>query len=121
LKYFLLFTIIKPPVTLDITLSLPVEKIEKSPNDHKCLSLNLLHKQCAQSSMINILFFSAISMIFFISEAFQKVCCIIITLVFFVIFFFKSFVSNQRVFPSISEYITFAQLCITEFVTDIQV
>jgi len=102
-------------------LSLHVEKIEKSQKFHNLIPSSLLHKLCAQSSIINIFFNLANLTISFILAAFQKVCCTIITLVFFVILFFNSFISNHKLFFSISEYFILAQVCITAFDTDTHV
>jgi hypothetical protein len=73
-KYFILFIIKNPHVTQDITLSLPVENIEKSQKDHIFFQFNSLHKLCAQSSITKIFLSFAISIIFLILDGFQKVC-----------------------------------------------
>jgi hypothetical protein len=70
---------------------------------------------------MSILLALANSKILFIFDGFQKVCWIIMTLVFCVMFFHNSFISNHSVSLSISEYIIFAQLCITAFDTDTHV
>jgi hypothetical protein len=61
-------------VTVEITLSLPVEKIAKSQNIQSFFHLISEPKLCAQSSIIKISFSLAIFNIFEILEGFQNVC-----------------------------------------------
>ncbi|MDR2641049.1 MAG: hypothetical protein LBC61_07335 [Candidatus Peribacteria bacterium] len=79
----------KPQFTQEITLSLQVENTAKSPKVPCIFHSKILQRECAQSSIIGILYFAESFSISFIGAVFQKVCCTIIALVLSVIFVSK--------------------------------